>query len=83
MTIKIPEPNILDKILKLFGKKRGFVIPKDVYQKFGPYVYGIAKRESFWKALLRSKYKEDSADVINLDSIIDSDCLNEKDLKNN
>ena len=53
MTIRIPEPNIFDKILSFIGKKRGFTIPDNLYEEFGPYAYIQAKRESFWKALMR------------------------------
>ena len=31
--------------------KRRVLMPKDVPQKFGPYVFPQAKRQSFWKAL--------------------------------
>lgn len=55
MTIKIQEPNILDKILGLFGKKRGFVLPKEnPYEKYGPYVTFSVPRENFFNALFRS-----------------------------
>jgi hypothetical protein len=47
MTIKIPEPNILDKILKSIGKKRAVKIPTKVYEKYGQYAYVVGQRESF------------------------------------
>jgi hypothetical protein len=58
MTIRIPKKNILDRILLIIGKERDIVIPGEagkIYEKYGPYVYIKAKRESFWKALLRKK----------------------------
>ena len=55
MTIRIPDPTIGDKILKLLGKKRGIILPPEPYKKFGPYSYIKAKKENFWKALFRSK----------------------------
>ena len=55
MTIKFEKTNVFDSILGALGKRRGVVIPKGVYQKYGPYVYAVARRESFWKALVRSK----------------------------
>jgi len=55
MTIKIPEPNLADKILALFGKKRAIRIPTEIYDTHGPYAYGMAKRESFISALIRPK----------------------------
>ena len=56
MTIRIPTENILDKILKIFGKERRVVIPDGtdaVYNKLGPYVQVMAKKEGFFKALFR------------------------------
>ena len=56
MTIRVPPENILDKILKLFGKERKVVVPEgadEVYDKRGPYVQINAKREGFFKALFR------------------------------
>ncbi|MCK9390696.1 MAG: hypothetical protein M0Q01_03910 [Syntrophales bacterium] len=55
MTIKIPEENLLDRLLSSMGKKRAIHIPLEIYEKYGPYVYAQAKKESFWHALFRSK----------------------------
>lgn len=58
MTIKIPADNILDKILRLFGKKRKIIATKETAQaekKYGPYSTTKAKKESFWKALFGRK----------------------------
>ena len=60
MTIRVPHINLLDRIVAIFGKERGIVIPEragEIYEKYGPYVYIRAKRESFWKTLLRRKPK--------------------------
>jgi len=54
MTIRLTDPNILDRFLKLLGKKRGVKIPIGAYKKFGPYFYAKAYKESFWRALFRS-----------------------------
>lgn len=54
MTIKIPEPSLADKVIKILGKKRGVIIPSGEYEKFGAYSYTVAKKESFLKALFRS-----------------------------
>ena len=62
MTIRIPPENILDKILKLFGKEREVIIPdeaENAYQDFGPYVQIRGKRENFFKALLRKTEKQE------------------------
>lgn len=58
MTFRIPEESFADKILALMGKERAIWIPKDVYKRFGPYVYVQAKKESFWRALFRSKSED-------------------------
>ena len=62
MTIKLQQPNMFDKILGFFGKKRGFVLPEDnPYQKWGPYVTYVIPRENFIKALLRlNKHNADN-----------------------
>lgn len=54
MTIRLPDPNIFDRLLKLLGKKRAVRMPKGAYDKFGLYFYAKAYKESFWKALFRS-----------------------------
>jgi hypothetical protein len=55
MTLKIQEPNILDKILGLLRKKRGLVLPeKNSYQKWGAYTTYVIPRENFFRALFRS-----------------------------
>jgi len=56
----MPPENILDKILKLFGKERKVILPEgadEVYKDKGPYVQMKAEREGFFEALFR---KEDS-----------------------
>ena len=61
MTIRIPDDNILDKILKILGKEREIVIPesvKKVYSKYGPNVQIRAKKENFFKALFRKTQKQ-------------------------
>lgn len=55
MTIRLPETNIFDRILKYFGKKRGIIFPKAIDEKYGPHYYVKALKENFWKALLRPK----------------------------
>jgi len=54
----VPPENILDKILKLFGKERKVVVPEgadEVYKDKGPYVQMKAEREGFLKALFRKE----------------------------
>ena len=62
MTIRIPNDNILDKILKLFGKKREFIFPEEtdkIYKNYGPYVQIKASKENFFKALFGKTQKQD------------------------
>jgi hypothetical protein len=63
MTVRIPPENILDKILRLFGKEREVIIPEEagiVYRDTGPYVQIKGKRENFFRALLRKTEKRES-----------------------
>jgi hypothetical protein len=55
MTLRIPEPNIGDIILRYFGKKRGLIFPNGRLEAQGIDVYATAIKESFWKALLRPR----------------------------
>jgi hypothetical protein len=59
VTVKIPRDNILDKILKLFGKERKVIIPEGaegIYKDYGPYVQIKGKKETFFKALFRKNH---------------------------
>ena len=61
MTIRIPDDNILDKILKLFGKVREIRVPEGtdkIYKKYGPHVQIKGKKENFFKALFRKTKKQ-------------------------
>jgi len=58
MTIRIPPENILDKVLRLFGRERKITIPEGIdaiYKNKGPYVQIKAKREGFFKVIFRKK----------------------------
>lgn len=58
MTIRVLPENILDKILKLFGKERKVVVPEgadEVYKDKGPYVQIKVEREGFLKVLFRKE----------------------------
>ena len=70
MTIKLPKPNISDRFLSLMGKKRAIRIPPGIYEKFGPYVYGKAEKESFWRALARPKNQDPPEGWVYPDEII-------------
>ena len=58
MTIRFPDPNIFDRFLKLLGKKRGVIFPSGNHEKFGPSLYAKAYKESFWRALFRSRNQD-------------------------
>lgn len=69
MTIKVPQPNAFDKILKYLGKKRAVFIPENAYEKHGQYVYALCKKENFCKALFRpkgAKLPEGTVDIYDL-----------------
>lgn len=66
MTIVMPEPNIVDKILKFIGKKRGVIFPDKAIEKYGEHVYAKAYKESFWKALLRPGSQELPEGMVNV-----------------
>jgi len=51
-----PKENVLDKVLRWFGKERRVLPPRGafkIYKKFGPYITLVGRRESFWRALFR------------------------------
>jgi len=58
MTLRIPKPNLFDKILKKFGKKRAVFIPENAHDKYGQHVYASCQKENFFKALFRPKGSE-------------------------
>ncbi len=61
MTIRTPDDNILDKILKLFGKERKIVVPEGaekIYEEYGPHVQIKAKKENFFRALFGKTRKQ-------------------------
>jgi hypothetical protein len=55
MTIRIPEPDTGDRILRYFGKKRALIFPNGRLEAQGIDVYATAIKESFWAALLRPR----------------------------
>jgi hypothetical protein len=72
MTIRLPKPDVFDKILKLLGKKRAVYIPRSVYKEFGPYITIVAKKEPFIKALISSNERRLPEGWVFLSSIINS-----------
>ena len=58
MTITIPKKGYIDRFLALIGKKRAVRITSAACEKYGPYAYAKAEKESFWRALIRPKYQK-------------------------
>ena len=71
MTIRIPNPNLADRFLRILGKKRAVYLPTNL-GKFGPYYQAKGIKESFWKALIRSKNRklpEGTMDVFTVENL--------------
>ena len=69
MTIRMPKESLPDKIRKALGQKRGTKIPAGAFKKFDSQIidaYVIAQKESFWKALFRSKNEDLPEDLFSL-----------------
>ncbi|WP_319408740.1 hypothetical protein [uncultured Desulfosarcina sp.] len=58
MTIRLPQRNILDGILRLFGKRRAIVMPREVIGESGHYSTIVARKESFFTALFRTRNRK-------------------------
>ena len=72
MSVNVPEPNILDKLLKRLGKSRGVIIPKDAHQYHGKDTQIFCKKESVFISLRRPRnhqLPEDRADIFLLQKI--------------
>lgn len=52
MTLIFREPNLLDKFLLLFGKKRAYKIPRQKVER-QPHDYCTLQPENFFRALMR------------------------------
>ncbi len=58
MTIRLPKPGLLDKILAWLGKERRILPPPntlEIHERFRPYVTIRVEKENFWTALFRRK----------------------------
>jgi hypothetical protein len=53
MTIVIPKPGIVDKLLRLLGKQRGVILQRETMDFPGAQVYFAPRKESALKAILR------------------------------
>ena len=55
MSIRMPKPSAIDRILRIFGKRRRVIIPVGAYENYGPYVCARGYKESIWAAIFRKK----------------------------
>lgn len=72
MTIIIPEPNVLDKILKCLGKRRGVFIPTGLLNEEGVDAYLSWQKEGFLNSLSRPKGEdlpEGTIDIFSLNNM--------------
>ncbi len=79
MTIKIPEPGLSDNLLKLMGKKRGVILPSGEHEKFNPYPYSVARKESFLKAIFRPTNEPLPNGMVDIYTFISQHSLADKD----
>lgn len=71
MTIVIPKPGLIDKMLRLIGKKRGVVVQAETMDPSGTQIYFAPKKESALKAMCRPLGKalpEGMSDIFTLQS---------------
>lgn len=54
MTVKIPGKSPADKLLAAVGKRRAVYVPTSE-KELGPYAYAQARKEPFFRALLRPR----------------------------
>lgn len=58
MTIVIPKPDLIDKFLRILGKKRGVAVHGEATDPNSTQIYYAPKKESPLKALLRPSGKD-------------------------
>lgn len=72
MSVNVPEPNMLDRLLRRLGKSRAVIIPKDTCHYHGKETQILCKKESLWVSLIRPRKQqlpEDRADIFRLQKI--------------
>lgn len=69
MTIRIPDPDIGDKILGYFAKKRALIFPNGRLESQGIDVYATAVKERFWTALLRPRNAQLPDDAVDYEAV--------------
>jgi hypothetical protein len=70
MTIVIPKPNFIDKLLKFIGKMRGVMVRGETGDPNSTQTYYAPRKESILRALLRPRWKalpEGMIDIFSLD----------------
>ncbi len=72
MTVKIPKPNLADKILKLLGKKRGVFLHLEQNPQIGQYGgYSYGGKEGLFTSLLRPSNKPLPAGMVDINTFED------------
>ena len=73
MTIKLRKTpdTVADRILRALGKERAYLVPAGLEKPVGPSGYAVTSKESFWRALFRSKGAPLPADRISSRQIDD------------
>jgi hypothetical protein len=70
MTLRIPKPNVADRFLRLIGKKRAVLLPKN-FGKCSHYQIN-GRKENFFKALIRptnSELPEGTIDIFIVENL--------------
>lgn len=78
MTITLRSENVFDKILKMFGKKRAFYVPR----QNGRYLYQQAIPESFLRAFLRPAHRYPPTGWFYLSELLDATKAEKNTVKN-
>ena len=71
MTIVIPKPGLIDRLLRLIGKKRGVIVQVQTMDPSGTQIYFAQKKESALKAMRRPSGKalpEGMSDIFTIQS---------------
>jgi hypothetical protein len=66
MTIVIPKPNFIDRILRILGKKRGVAVHAEATDPDGTQTYYAPKKERILTALLRPSGKSLSDEEVDI-----------------
>jgi hypothetical protein len=79
MTIVIPKPGFVDKLLRLLGKQRGVTLQRETPDASGTQIYFVPKKESALKAILRPNTKALPAGMADIFTFQDHDKIAEEE----